>query len=58
MREKHPVGMTEFAPARILRFVHGATYPAETSFDLAVGGASMMDMLAARGWTCGWCAWM
>ncbi len=50
MREKHPAGATGFGTGRTLLFVHGATYPAETSFDLPVGGASMMDMLAARGW--------
>ena len=50
VREKHPAGARSFAPDRILLFVHGATYPAETSFDLPVGGASMMDLLAARGW--------
>ena len=49
VREKRPRATTTFAPDRILLFVHGATYPAETSFDLPVGGASMMDMLAARG---------
>ena len=27
LREKHPAGMTHFAPDRILLFVHGATYP-------------------------------
>ncbi len=50
VREKHPSGVQNFGTDRILLFVHGATYPAETSFDLPVGGASMMDMLAARGW--------
>jgi pimeloyl-ACP methyl ester carboxylesterase len=50
VREKHPSGTQGFATDRILLFVHGATYPAETAFDLPVGGVSMMDMLAARGW--------
>jgi len=50
VREKHPAGAQQFGAERILLFVHGATYPAETSFDLPVGGASMMDLLAARGW--------
>ncbi len=50
VREKHPAGVQTFGPNRILLFVHGATYPAETSFDLPVGGASMMDILAVRGW--------
>ncbi len=50
VREKHPAGAQRFGAERILLFVHGATYPAETSFDLPVGGASMMDLLATRGW--------
>ena len=50
VREKHLAGVTTFTQDRVLLFVHGATYPAETSFDLPVGGASMMDMLAAQGW--------
>ena len=50
VREKHTAGVTAHAADRILLFVHGATYPAETSFDLPVGGASMMDLLAAQGW--------
>ena len=50
VRGKHPAGVQQFGIDRILLFVHGATYPAETSFDLPVGGASMMDLLAARGW--------
>ena len=31
-------------------FVHGATYPAETAFDLPIEGVSMMDLIAARGY--------
>ncbi len=50
VREKHLANTTAFAPERILLFVHGATYPAETSFDLPLAGQSMMDILAARGW--------
>ena len=50
VREKHPAGAQTFGADRVLLFVHGATYPAETSFDLPVGGQSMMDILAARGW--------
>ncbi|MGI4938958.1 MAG: alpha/beta hydrolase [Janthinobacterium lividum] len=50
VRNKHPEGMRAFSPDRVLVYVHGATYPAETAFDLPVGGASMMDILAARGW--------
>jgi pimeloyl-ACP methyl ester carboxylesterase len=49
VREKHPAGMTRFSPARTLLFVHGATYPAETAFDLALDGFSWMDFIARRG---------
>ena len=37
------------SPERILLFVHGSTYPAETSFDLPLGGVSFMDFLAHAG---------
>ncbi len=50
LRNKHPAGMTRFAPERILLFVHGATYPAETAFDLPLAGLSMMDYIAQQGW--------
>jgi len=49
IRNKHPAGMTNFTADKTLLFVHGATYPAETSFDLPLGGRSMMDYLAGRG---------
>lgn len=50
MRNKHPAGVTNFAPDRILLYVHGATYPAETAFDLKLDGLSMMDYIAQQGW--------
>jgi len=40
VRNKHPAGVTNFSADKILLFVHGATYPAETSFDLPLGGRS------------------
>ena len=49
VRNKRPEAMTSFAPARTLLFVHGATYPAHTAFDLPLGGLSWMDYMAARG---------
>jgi len=49
VRNKHPEGTATFAPERILLFVHGATYPAETSFDLPLEGLSWMDYIAQRG---------
>jgi pimeloyl-ACP methyl ester carboxylesterase len=39
-----------FSADKILLFVHGATYPAETAFDLPIEGLSMMDLIAARGY--------
>jgi pimeloyl-ACP methyl ester carboxylesterase len=41
--------MTSFSPEKTLLFVHGATYPAETSFDLPIDGVSMMDLFAQHG---------
>src|SRR3954471_8621121 len=50
VRNKHPAGMRAFSADRILLYVHGATYPSETAFDLPIEGASMMDLIAARGY--------
>jgi pimeloyl-ACP methyl ester carboxylesterase len=55
VRNKRPEG--EAAPARPERtvlFVHGATYPAHTAFDLPLGGLSWMDYIASRGFDV-WC---
>src|ERR1700759_4712621 len=49
VRNKHPAGMKKVSSDRILLFVHGATYPAETAFDLPIEGVSMMDLIAQRG---------
>lgn len=50
VRNKHPAGQTKFSSDKILLFVHGATYPAETAFDLPIQGKSMMDLIAERGY--------
>jgi len=50
VRNKRPAGMRTFEPARTVLFVHGATYPAHTTFDLALEGLSWMDYIAARGY--------
>jgi pimeloyl-ACP methyl ester carboxylesterase len=50
VRNKRPADMTAFRPERTLVFVHGATYPAHTSFDLKLDGMSWMDYIAARGY--------
>jgi pimeloyl-ACP methyl ester carboxylesterase len=49
LRNKHPAGQERFAPDRIVLFVHGSTYPAETSFDLPLSGLSWMDYIAQHG---------
>ena len=46
--------MTAFVPQRTLLFVHGATYPAHTAFDVPLGGLSWMDYIAGRGFDV-WC---
>jgi pimeloyl-ACP methyl ester carboxylesterase len=49
LRNKRPQNLTSFTPGRTLLFVHGATYPAHTAFDLPLGGLSWMDYIAGRG---------
>lgn len=49
IRNKHPADRTDFGPDRTVLFVHGATYPADTTFDLKLGGFSWMDYIAERG---------
>ncbi len=49
IRNKHAAGVTSFARDRILLYVHGATYPSETAFDLPLNGRSMMDYIAQQG---------
>ncbi len=46
LRNKHARGAKKFSGDKILLFVHGATYPAETSFDLRLNGVSWMDYIA------------
>jgi len=50
VRNKRPAEMVAFQPERTVLFVHGATYPAHTTFDLALNGLSWMDYIAARGY--------
>jgi pimeloyl-ACP methyl ester carboxylesterase len=50
VRNKRPADMNSFRPERTLLFVHGATYPAHTSFDLKLDGLSWMEHIAARGY--------
>ena len=50
VRNKRPRSLSTFKPDNIVLFVHGATYPAETAFDLQLEGMSWMDFIAARGY--------
>jgi pimeloyl-ACP methyl ester carboxylesterase len=50
VRNKRPAELRAFSPARTLLFVHGATYPAHTTFDLPIDGYSWMDHIAGRGY--------
>ncbi|MGB9368530.1 MAG: alpha/beta fold hydrolase [Xanthobacteraceae bacterium] len=50
VRNKRPATMTSFRPERTVVFVHGATYPAHTAFDLKLDGVSWMEYIASRGY--------
>jgi pimeloyl-ACP methyl ester carboxylesterase len=50
LRNKHPRGTEKFESTKILLMVHGATYPASTSYDLALNGVSWMDHVARQGY--------
>src|SRR6201990_1370277 len=50
VRNKRPADMTSFRPERTLLYVHGATYPSSTAFDLQLDGLSWMDYIAGRGY--------
>src|SRR5258706_1154023 len=48
VRNKH-TGADRYPPDRIVLFVHGATFPSETMFDIDLPGGSWMDYAAKRG---------
>ncbi len=49
VRNKRPAELKSFRANRTVLFVHDAAYPAESSFDLKLGGVSWMDYIAGRG---------
>ena len=49
VRNKHRADEERFPPERIVLFVHGATFPSETTFDIDLPGGSWMDLVARRG---------
>ena len=50
VRNKRPADMTSFRPEQTVLYVHGATYPSETAFDLKLDGLSWMEYIASRGY--------
>jgi pimeloyl-ACP methyl ester carboxylesterase len=50
VRNKHAAGQGAFPAEKVLLYVHGSTYPSETTFDFAVNGFSWMDYIARRGY--------
>jgi pimeloyl-ACP methyl ester carboxylesterase len=50
VRNTRHSAVSTFSPARTLLFVHGATYPSDTMFDLKINGESWMDSIAAQGY--------
>ena len=49
VRNKRLSSTKVFTKDNVLLFVHGATYPSETGFDLRLDGLSWMDVLAQQG---------
>ena len=50
VRNKHPEDLKAVSADKILLFVHGATYPSETAFDLPLNGLSWMDYIVQHGY--------
>ena len=50
VRNKHPRDASQFPSSKVVLYVHGATYPSETAFDLPLDGLSWMDYIAQRGY--------
>src|SRR4051812_6439328 len=49
VRNRHRAGAERFEPERVVLFVHGATFPSETMFDIDLPGGSWMENAAKRG---------
>jgi pimeloyl-ACP methyl ester carboxylesterase len=50
VRNKRQAGMQTFPSDQIVLFVHGATFPSESTFDLSLDGLSWMDFIARAGY--------
>ncbi|WP_254432539.1 alpha/beta hydrolase [Magnetospirillum sp. SS-4] len=50
LRNKHPEALYDIKSDKTVLFLHGASYPAHSSFDHGFEGRSWMDWLAAKGY--------
>src|SRR3974377_306656 len=50
VRNKRLEGSNSFPGERVVLFVHGATYPSETFFDIDLPGGSWADLVASKGY--------
>ena len=50
VRNKRPKGVEAFPSNRVVLFVHGTTFPSESTFDLSLDGLSWMDFIARAGY--------
>src|SRR5262245_62151669 len=50
VRNKRLEGRDSFAPEHVVLFVHGATYPSETVFDIDLPGGAWADHVARKGY--------
>ena len=50
VRNKRLEGRENFPAERVVLFVHGATYPSETAFDIELPGGSWMDYAGRKGY--------
>ena len=50
VRNKHLEGREGFPAERVVLFVHGATYPSETGFDIDLPGGAWADLVARKGY--------
>src|SRR6476659_4722123 len=50
VRNKRSEDLKQFTSEKTLLFVHGASQPAEATFDLPLEGLSWMDYIAQHGW--------
>ena len=50
LRNRHPARQSKFAADRVVLFVHGATFPIASAFDVDLPGGSWMNYVAEHGY--------